>query len=130
MTGRHRRPRGLLPGWLVVEDPAPRRPVRAHVDLATQIEPGWQLAAACGSSGLNPDDWFTEPGNPAHTAAKNVCGSCPVRRSCLAHALAVDEPAGIWGGANETERAQLRQALANWVALAVVLGPEPRKAVA
>ena len=128
MTGRHRRPRGVLPGWLVVVDPPQRKPSRA--DLSAQIEPGWQRAAACASSDLDPDCWFTEPGNPAHTAAKVICGSCPVRRSCLAHALAVDEPAGIWGGADEIERAQLRQALAEGVTVTVVLGPHPGKAVA
>jgi len=128
MTGRHRRPRGVLPGWLVT-DPSPRRqPV--PTDLAAHIEPSWQQAAACGSSDLEPDAWFTEPGNPAYSAAKAICVSCPVRRSCLAHALAVNEPAGIWGGADETERTKLRQALAKGVPVAVVLGPEPRKAVA
>jgi WhiB family redox-sensing transcriptional regulator len=111
-----------------VVDPPPRRPARA--DLAAQIQPDWQQAAACGSSDLDPDDWFTEPGNPAHTTAKAICDSCPVRRSCLAYALAVNEPAGIWGGADETERAQLRQALAEGVAVAAVLGPQPWKAVA
>ena len=129
MTGRHRRPRGVLPGWLVVVDPPPHRPP-SRADVSAQIEPGWQRAAACGSSDLDPDCWFTEPGNPAHTTAKTICGSCPVWRSCLAHALAVDEPAGIWGGANETERTQLRQALADGVTVAVVLGPQPRTAVA
>ena len=94
MTGRQRRPRVVLPGWLVVVDPPTRRPSRA--DLTAQIEPGWQQAAACDSSDLDPDAWFTEPGQPGHAAAKAICGSCPVRRSCLAHALAIDEPAGIW----------------------------------
>ena len=117
----------MLPGWLVV-DPPRRRQARAEV--AAQMEPGWQRAAACAASDLDPDCWFTEPGNPAHTAAKRICGSCPVRRSCLAHALAVREPAGIWGGADETERAQLQQAMVEGIPVAVVLGPEPSKAVA
>jgi WhiB family redox-sensing transcriptional regulator len=91
---------------------------------------GLAAAAACAASDLDPDCWFTDAGNPAHTAAKRICCSCPVRRSCLAHALAVSEPAGIWGGADEAERAQLQQATAEGVPVAVVLGPEPSKAVA
>jgi WhiB family transcriptional regulator, redox-sensing transcriptional regulator len=128
MTGRRRRPRGVLPSWLVVVEPSPRRLARA--DLTVQIEPGWQQAAACASSNLDPDDWFAQSGSRAHTAAKAIRGTCPVRRSCLAHALAHAEPAGIWGGADETERAQLRHALAEGVAVAVLLGPQPGKAVA
>ena len=127
MTGRRLRPRGVLPGWLVA-DPPPRRPVRS--DLGAQIEPGWQQGAACAATDLDPDCWFTERGNPAHTAARTICGSCPVRRSCLANALAIAEPAGIWGGADETERAQLLQAIAEGVPVAVVLGPGPSRAVA
>jgi WhiB family transcriptional regulator, redox-sensing transcriptional regulator len=99
-----------------------------RADLAAQMEPGWQRAAACAASDLDPDCWFAEPGNPAHAVAKRICGSCPVRRFCLAHALAVSEPAGIWGGADETERAS--EPWPRESPVAVVLGPEPSKAVA
>jgi len=40
-------------------------------------------------------------------AAKAVCAACPVRRPCLAHALASQERYGVWGGLSERERAAL-----------------------
>ena len=36
-----------------------------------------------------------------------MCGTCPVIAQCLAHALAVREPYGVWGGRSEDERAKL-----------------------
>lgn len=32
---------------------------------------------------------------------------CPVRAECAAHALAVREPYGVWGGLTEDEREEL-----------------------
>lgn len=32
---------------------------------------------------------------------------CPVRAQCAAHALAVREPYGVWGGLTEDEREEL-----------------------
>jgi len=43
------------------------------------------------------------PGVPT-AAARAVCAACPVRAACLAHALAHDEPWGIWGGLTTRER--------------------------
>jgi len=41
--------------------------------------------------------WFAE--SPADVeAAKSLCGTCPARASCLAGALARQEPWGVWGG--------------------------------
>ena len=37
-------------------------------------------------------------------AAKAVCASCPVLEACRKHALAVQEPYGIWGGMSEDDR--------------------------
>ena len=39
--------------------------------------------------------------------AKAVCASCPVIQQCRAHALAVREPYGIWGGLSEDDREQI-----------------------
>ncbi|MTA96041.1 MAG: WhiB family transcriptional regulator, partial [Actinobacteria bacterium] len=39
--------------------------------------------------------------------AKAICASCPVLAQCRDHALAVQEPYGIWGGLSEDERAEL-----------------------
>jgi WhiB family redox-sensing transcriptional regulator len=40
-------------------------------------------------------------------AAKEICKVCPVRRECLAYAIRIREPHGIWGGLNELERKQV-----------------------
>ena len=40
-------------------------------------------------------------------AAKAVCASCPVLNACREHALAVQEPYGIWGGLSEDDRAAI-----------------------
>jgi WhiB family redox-sensing transcriptional regulator len=39
--------------------------------------------------------------------AKALCGHCPVIEQCRTHALAVQEPYGVWGGLSESERHQL-----------------------
>lgn len=36
--------------------------------------------------------------------AVTLCQQCPVKEPCLAHALAVPEPYGVWGGVTEDER--------------------------
>lgn len=104
------------------------RPVRAA--LVDHITPGWLSDAGCASSTVPPDAWHSDAGNPAQTAARAVCDSCPVRWSCLAHSLAHDEPEGLWGGADESERVWLRLALADRVPVPVVLGPTSSAAVA
>jgi WhiB family transcriptional regulator, redox-sensing transcriptional regulator len=42
------------------------------------------------------------------TAAKAVCGPCPVRRSCLSYALRTGQD-GIWGGTTTDERRAMRR---------------------
>ena len=121
------RRRPAQPG-LPNEVPQLSRVVRAG--LTAQIVPGWSTEAACASSSLHPDSWFGEPGEPRSRAARAVCVYCPVRGSCLAHALVCDEQDGIWGGADPTDRAWLRLALTDGTPLSVVLGPADREAVA
>jgi WhiB family redox-sensing transcriptional regulator len=71
----------------------------------------WQLAGNC--RGLDSAMFFHPDGErgPSRTrrerAAKAVCGTCPVRAQCAAHALAVHEPYGVWGGLSESERQRL-----------------------
>jgi WhiB family transcriptional regulator, redox-sensing transcriptional regulator len=43
------------------------------------------------------------------TKAKALCARCPVRPQCAAHALAMAEPFGIWGGFTESDRTLLRK---------------------
>ncbi len=72
----------------------------------------WQLKAAC----RGPQAWaFFPPSRPERKAEKNlrekeakaICASCTVRKDCLAYALRIREPYGIWGGLNEVERRQM-----------------------
>src|SRR5882757_5472925 len=68
----------------------------------------WQLVAAC--RGVDSSLFFHPEGergaarSARETSAKEVCMRCPVRAECAAHALAVREPYGVWGGLTEDER--------------------------
>ncbi|SER97493.1 WhiB family transcriptional regulator [Actinokineospora terrae] len=79
----------------------------------------WQLNGSCrGADSMvffHPD---AERGPARHAReerAKAVCRACPVLAQCREHALAVQEPYGIWGAMGEGERrtliAQRRRAL-------------------
>ena len=69
----------------------------------------WAGRAACQAH--DPEDWMDDkPGRPT-AAAGAVCGACPVRAACLAHALAHDEPWGMGGGLTTRERVAGRLAL-------------------
>ena len=71
----------------------------------------WQLQAAC--RGADPALFFHPEGERGPSrrqrdlAAKAVCARCPVIVECAAHALAVREPYGVWGGTSEEEREAL-----------------------
>ena len=108
----------------------PAMPSAVRAELHLQIMPGWGQQAACASEWFDPDWWFTPADDPSQTVARNVCGSCPVRRSCLAHALAAGEPEGIWGGFDGSERDWQRLALAEGTRLAAILDPHNRTAAA
>jgi WhiB family redox-sensing transcriptional regulator len=41
--------------------------------------------------------------------AKSVCCQCPVHGDCLEFALETNQDTGIWGGASEEERRQIRR---------------------
>jgi WhiB family redox-sensing transcriptional regulator len=68
----------------------------------------WQMRALC--TGLGTEAFFHPdgergPGRAARErAAKAVCARCPVIEECAAHALAVREPYGVWGGLSEDDR--------------------------
>jgi WhiB family redox-sensing transcriptional regulator len=71
----------------------------------------WQLHAAC--RGVDSSLFFHPEGergaarSARENSAKEVCMRCPVRAECAAHALAVREPYGVWGGLTEDEREEL-----------------------
>ncbi len=73
----------------------------------------WQMRGTC--RGMNSDLFFhpeRERGSARaerEARAKTVCRDCPVLAQCRNHALAVQEPYGVWGGLPEAERnAQIR----------------------
>ena len=68
----------------------------------------WQYEGACRNL---PAEMFFHPDGERgprrrnrENAAKAVCATCPVMLACRAHALAVQEPYGIWGGLSEDDR--------------------------
>ena len=68
----------------------------------------WQYEGAC--RGMDPEMFFQPDGERGprrrnrENAAKAVCASCPVLKLCRDHALAIQEPYGIWGGLSEDDR--------------------------
>jgi WhiB family transcriptional regulator, redox-sensing transcriptional regulator len=74
----------------------------------------WRDAAACRS--IDPDLFFpigtTGTALDHIAAAKAVCAACPVKAECLDFALETNQDSGVWGGASEEERRQIRRARA------------------
>jgi len=64
----------------------------------------WAEAAAC--KGLDPTIFYPATDEEAGEA-KSVCGECPVRATCLEHAIERREHNGVWGGATERERQRI-----------------------
>ena len=68
----------------------------------------WQMQAAC--RGEDSAVFFHPEGERGSTRrrraanAKAICATCPVLEQCRQHALAAQEPYGIWGGMTEEER--------------------------
>ncbi|WP_405848453.1 WhiB family transcriptional regulator [Streptomyces sp. NBC_01518] len=77
----------------------------------------WQDQAVCQSTEYNPVDpetFFPAPDETDKiTAAKSLCGQCPVRRTCLDTALEGGDTDGIRGGLTEEERGPLHAKLAH-----------------
>lgn len=68
--------------------------------------PVWIHSGVCRAENMDPDVFF--PSDSAGvTRAKLHCNRCPVRDTCLEHALANNETIGVWGGASERERARI-----------------------
>lgn len=98
---------GETPDPTPVYDDADRFLVEmAEVFEARTDHASWRVSSAC--RGRPAWMWHPAPGDTATAArAKRVCAACPVAARCLdAH---LDEPAGIYGGLDDTERAALRE---------------------
>lgn len=62
----------------------------------------WRQQASC--RGVDPEIFYPVSEDDEATDAKAVCALCPVRESCLEHALTMREKHGVWGGLTERER--------------------------
>ncbi|HEY9371507.1 WhiB family transcriptional regulator [Streptomyces sp.] len=91
---------------------------RSSYGTTTEFAPNWRERAACLA--YEPELWFpiSEEGDTRRyvmqrAEAKAICAGCPVRRPCLAEALAFEAKAskahrhGIFGGYTGSERATL-----------------------
>ena len=71
----------------------------------------WRNTASCREA--DPTIFFTigSPGRALNqiAAAKAVCGDCSVKALCLEFALKTNQDSGVWGGASEEERRELRR---------------------
>ncbi|MGH9183816.1 MAG: WhiB family transcriptional regulator [Acidimicrobiales bacterium] len=77
--------------------------------MSVRTEEVWQVHAACRgpqAAVFFPPSHFERKDAKAsrEQRAKAICAGCPVREPCLAYALRIREPHGIWGGLNELER--------------------------
>lgn len=72
----------------------------------------WQLRGLCrgrdSAQFFHPDGERGSSRSRREAKAKSLCMDCPVRAECAAHALAVQEPYGVWGGFTEAERLRLQ----------------------
>ena len=75
--------------------------------------PQWMADGLCAE--VDPDLWFPEKGGSTQEA-KAVCRRCAVRAECLDYALAHDARFGVWGGASERDRRQMKRTRAGWAA--------------
>lgn len=71
----------------------------------------WQMRARCrgvdSSVFFSPDGERGRARSEREQRAKLMCQCCPVLAQCRAHALAIAEPFGVWGGLSEGERQHL-----------------------
>ena len=71
----------------------------------------WQVDAACRGQDVelfyNADAERGARKRHRKAAAKAICAGCPVAEACLAWAVGVGEPHGIWGGLSAEERQDL-----------------------
>ena len=65
----------------------------------------WRERGRC--KGVDPAVFYPDDDEDPCDAAKAICAMCPVRETCLEHALAVREKIGVWGGCTSRERRRL-----------------------
>jgi WhiB family redox-sensing transcriptional regulator len=72
----------LVPGW-------------AEGEMIGLGDVTGEIALPCHTS--DPELFFAEDAMSI-TAAKTLCGACPMVQACLEGALSRSEPCGVWGG--------------------------------
>jgi hypothetical protein len=80
-------------------------------DIPSSLEdwlarPSWHARGACRGAGTEA---FIRGPKDNYEAARAVCAVCPVRRECLAYALADRDLTGCWGGTTDAEPRELRR---------------------
>jgi WhiB family redox-sensing transcriptional regulator len=90
----------------------PGRAQARHAATFTRDQLDWQKRARC--AGHDPELFFPEKGTPSNSvAAVRICFRCDVQLDCLLYALEHQNGehgvVGIWGGATEEERKELRR---------------------
>jgi WhiB family redox-sensing transcriptional regulator len=73
------------------------------------LDHSWRNRARC--NGDSTDTFYPPFGAsvPDIQKPKKICAKCPVKPECLAYALAIGDPYGIWGGLTAGERAELQR---------------------
>jgi WhiB family redox-sensing transcriptional regulator len=71
----------------------------------------WQRQGACREADptlfFHPENERGPARRKRAATAKRVCDGCPVLSECREHALASQEPYGVWGGLSEEDREAL-----------------------
>jgi WhiB family redox-sensing transcriptional regulator len=86
--------------------------LKSPISSPPRQQQDWRTRAACRAL---PSDLFFPAGELEEEAveqaeeAKAVCAGCPVRTACLEFAIATNQPYGIWGGTNASERRSIRR---------------------
>lgn len=74
----------------------------------------WQMRGLCRGMDVarffHPDNERGQARKRREGEAKAICLACPVLELCRQHALAVQEPYGVWGGLSERERRSIIKA--------------------
>jgi WhiB family redox-sensing transcriptional regulator len=65
----------------------------------------WRERGRC--KGADPEVFYPEDDEDEAYEAKAICAICPVRETCLEHAITVREKIGVWGGYTARERRRL-----------------------
>lgn len=87
-----------------------RAGLAALLDLidGVTVYPGWETRGRCVGM---PTGWFYPNRGESLDEIRQVCQSCPVQAECLTTALTRPDRHGMWGGASERQRRDLRRHL-------------------